>query len=540
MRVSTFRFRKRMTIGDPSAEHDAFLENAFVDTGDVGTLLDLTKQHCVIVGRTGAGKSALLRTLQERHPHRLIKLDPQSLSLQYLEGSTVIPVLTSMGVRLNFFWSLFWRHIIALELIQQHYHIHSKEEQKSFLSRVLMRHNRKDEKREAALNYLQDWAGEFWKDSDTRTKKLFDTLETKVESATEGALGPVKAKVGAVGRSEHKVESDVVMRVQEAVNRVQFQHLAEVLEILKEEALHDPHKPYFVLIDDLDRDWIEATYAYDMIDALMDEAGQMRRLGNIKVVIALRENILNQVNARLSGKRGRQREKSEGLLLRLKWTRSDLTLLLDKRLHELMRGQYGEKASMKAILPSEPHRGRNTGPAVDYMLNRTIQRPRDLIKFFNYCIDAAEGRGKVEWQHIFKAEGKYSKGQFTSLVDEWSENYPDIEFVMESFREITSPFLIEAFSDRAYQLIEAGEHEEREGSLTRAMQQFFEAGLDPLEAARRIAFPKLYEMCFIGVKVSPQDPLRYYYDDPDLLAGTVPDGARVYVHPALHLALNVK
>ena len=56
-----FTFRKHATIGAAAAEEDAkFLSECFVDTGDLEVLLDCSDRRRIILGRTGAGKSALL------------------------------------------------------------------------------------------------------------------------------------------------------------------------------------------------------------------------------------------------------------------------------------------------------------------------------------------------------------------------------------------------------------------------------------------------------------------------------------------------
>lgn len=540
--MTSFKFRRHMSVGDLSAERDPFLESAFVDTGDISALLDLDNPKCIVVGRTGAGKSALLRIVEDSEQHRIIRIDPKALSLQYLEGSTIIPVLTEMGVRLNFFWTLFWRHIIALELLQRHYKIDSAQEEANFVLKIVAQFGRKgvkNERKEAALSYLREWAGEFWKDTDSKTKKLFDSLERRVQAETGAKVGPLQGTFGAGRVNQQKVEQEIVERAQEAVNKVQFQHLNEIMGILRDDVLRDEQRPYYLLIDDLDRDWVEAAYVYDLIDALVEEAGAFQRLGAVKVIVALRENIHHLVNVREGVPRGKQREKHEGLLLKLRWLRSDLTLMMDKRLHALMRGQYGERASLKAILPLEEHKGRRTGAAIDYLLNRTIQRPRDIIKFFNYCIDEAEGRGRIEWNHIFAAEKKYSMSQLASIHDEWSENYPDIGDVLRAFTGINPTFDVREIEERILAIVEEGENDQRRGSLRRALLVLAEASKDFLTPFRMLLGPKLYEVGFLGVKVSPQEPLKYFYDDPLLCAGGIPEEAKLAIHPAFHAGLAI-
>jgi len=53
-----FVFRKHDTVGSAAAEHDSlFLDECFVDTGDINFLLDRKNPKRIIVGRTGAGKT---------------------------------------------------------------------------------------------------------------------------------------------------------------------------------------------------------------------------------------------------------------------------------------------------------------------------------------------------------------------------------------------------------------------------------------------------------------------------------------------------
>ena len=62
---SEFTFRKNDDIGAAAAEDDVhFLSECFIDTGELEYLYDCDNPKQIIVGRTGAGKTALLTEIQ--------------------------------------------------------------------------------------------------------------------------------------------------------------------------------------------------------------------------------------------------------------------------------------------------------------------------------------------------------------------------------------------------------------------------------------------------------------------------------------------
>jgi hypothetical protein len=106
----SFTFRKHHIIGYADAvEDNAWLENCFVDNGTLDILRDVTDARCAVVGRTGVGKSALLRMLGHNED-RTIELDPESLALTYLSSNSTISFYSEAGVNMNLFFDMLWRH----------------------------------------------------------------------------------------------------------------------------------------------------------------------------------------------------------------------------------------------------------------------------------------------------------------------------------------------------------------------------------------------------------------------------------------------
>lgn len=95
-----FRFRRNDNIGAAMAEaDDKFLSQCFVDTGDLSALANVEDPRRIVVGRTGAGKTALLSQLRQVQDN-VVELSPQSVSLTYVSNSEVIQFFEAAGVNL--------------------------------------------------------------------------------------------------------------------------------------------------------------------------------------------------------------------------------------------------------------------------------------------------------------------------------------------------------------------------------------------------------------------------------------------------------
>src|ERR1035438_7743741 len=77
LRSSQFTFRKNDTVGAEGAELDhLYLADCFYDHGDLDIIRDCSNPSCIIVGRTGSGKTALMMKLQE-YEENIISLEPE-------------------------------------------------------------------------------------------------------------------------------------------------------------------------------------------------------------------------------------------------------------------------------------------------------------------------------------------------------------------------------------------------------------------------------------------------------------------------------
>ena len=65
--MNEFVFKRSLNLGSGAAENDGeFLKECFVETPEYKTLLDYSDHRMILLGRTGSGKTALLKYIE---PH---------------------------------------------------------------------------------------------------------------------------------------------------------------------------------------------------------------------------------------------------------------------------------------------------------------------------------------------------------------------------------------------------------------------------------------------------------------------------------------
>lgn len=531
-----FRFRDNMKVGEPAAEHDKLLSEAFTDTGYLSRLKDTTAPSSVVAGRTGSGKSALLFVLEEQAPGRTVRIDPEALSLQYLANTTLLPTLVEEGVHLNLFYKLLWEHIITVELLRDHYNLRSEKQQSDFFSRILPDFAKQDRAKSEALQYLRDWGEDFWKEPENRIRTVTNNLEKRIAGRLGTDIGAVKASLEASGDEQQLDRTTIIQTSQEIVKDIQVKRLADTKRLVRQDILTDPQKPYYIVIDDLDKHWIERRFAYDLIAALIYVVGDYAKMDNIQVLPALRTNLIDQIREHYSPQ-GEQRIKRETLYVRIGWNRTQLIRMMDQRVRALLRGYYGGEVGLNRILPDQKLHG---DYPEDYILKRTLMRPRGFIHYMNLCIKEAVNKQGITWSIIKNVENQYSRDRLHMLEDEWEENYPGLGPAFEIFTEIEDRFTIQEIDQDKLNAFLWKQKEK--GS------DFFGADLHDAifteSAAYREAIEPfieiLYRIGFFGVDLEGDGSPTYVYEERELLDFGLRDATEMYVHPAFYRALGIR
>ena len=423
-----FKFRKNDQIGAAGAEEDSeYLSSCYVDTGDLALLQDTNDRRQIVLGRTGAGKSALLISLKSKLDSQVIIINPEELALTYVSNSTILNFFCELNVNLDPFFKMLWRHVLTVEVLNHHFELTESDNKKTLLeiiSSMFSGDSKKDREMKEAINYLKGWGESFWKETEYRVKEITNKIETSLDGEVKAQLGVNVANLGSAAKAVKKLTEEQRVelhdRGQEIVSKAQVKDLTKVISLI-DTILEDRQKKYYVVLDKLDENWVEEKLRYKLIMALILTTKDFIKVKNAKIIIALRRDLVERV-FRLTRDSGFQEEKYQSLYLPLKWSKSELIELLDKRIDKLVTRRYTKtKVTHHDLLPEKIH----NKSISDYIV-QISPRPRDIISFFNICISQATNLSRLKRNELTIAEGEYSRSRLRALADEWSSDYPSL------------------------------------------------------------------------------------------------------------------
>ena len=534
----TFVIKRGLRIGDLEAETDAdLLSTCFVDNGDLELLLDVQRPESIIIGRTGSGKSALLLQIQKKAEKSKL-LNPNDISIRFLEYSDIIQFFESIGVKLDLFYRLLWRHILTVELLKLRYDLKSESDGRGILNRLSELVERDPIKKEA-LSYFREWGSKFWLDTDQQLKEVTEKLGRDIKAGFGAELSGIDISLEGAKSLSIERKSEIVHKANKVVSSIQIKKLADILDLLEESVFTDQQKRYYLRIDKLDEDWANTETRYRFVRALIEEIKTFRRSKNVKIIVALRKDLLDSVFDKTRDA-GFQQEKYESYLLPLSWSKDSLEKLVQLRINEVFKRQYTKLGvDFDDIFPS-PKKGGGQR-SIDYIIERTFYRPRDVLQIVNECLVVAFNRPRVSWKAIKDAEGTYSEKRLNSLYEEWSEIYPSLDATIEILRGINYTFTRSAISERLNQIIDRLADEDKD-PCSQAIIELSnpKAKINESDVVAEI-LNCFFRVGAVGVKVSTTEPYIWSSHNNAILSKSQLKRANVVkIHKMLLRALGVE
>lgn len=424
--MANYIFRKNAQIGNLDAEYDTFLETCFLKTNIFSTLLSFEKNldfpKRVIIGRTGSGKTALLKQLAE---NKIIKkhstIEAESTVFEHIKNNVFISGLIEQGIDLRIFYKSLWIHVLLVRVIELLY------PGNTFLELLTDLGGGKKKYNSALANeYVEKFRDNFFNDN------VVSEITEKMQHDLTGSLGVSFLNISGKGVNEstEKVQRATTHYISSELLRKQ----KELVKLLIEENSKEGQIRYIISIDDLDKSWLSSSsIRYDFINALLDAFRELIDIRTVKVIISIRTDIIKGIY----DNNLRQEEKDKSLILPIHWNTREIREMLDMRVNHLIKDQYQGSAVTKFDdIFNFTIKGQR---ADDYIIERTMLRPRDAIDFVNLCLAEADGSTELREDFLLEAEEKFYVSRKKALYKEWASLYPHANKYIDALSFIERP-----------------------------------------------------------------------------------------------------
>jgi hypothetical protein len=179
----------------------------------------------------------------------------------------------------------------------------------------------------------------------------------------------------------------------------------------------DLSAPYHILIDDLDLHWHDSPVQNAFIAALFSSIRNFNKGGNLKCVVAIRDQIYRRLPLT-------DRDKYHDWVCHVEWEAPNLQKMIERRLTSkldvLTKDIWGE------LLPEG---------AFTKMYRHSYGRPREAIRLVSLCVNEAQRHGhlRVEPEDLDVAIRKFSDARVTEIASEFGYLYPGLDPVIRKF-----------------------------------------------------------------------------------------------------------
>ncbi|MFP9459361.1 P-loop NTPase fold protein [Pectobacterium brasiliense] len=514
--MDTHVFRNNDEIGKLEAESDSYLDECFYETNIFKGIMnfdpseknpDFTRR--IIVGRTGSGKSALLRKILDEASIKVYdKIEAENTIFEHVKNNIFISSLIENGIDLRVFYKSLWLHALLIKVIPA---LHSSSHQNFFnIIQDLIGGKKKPYNPELANEYIDQFKDVFFND------KALVEISNKMQHELSTKIGMKGIDIGG------KLGSEDTQRIQSEtssyVSRELIRKQKELIKILNEEFSETGQFRIIISIDDLDRSWLSSSdIRYDFINALLEAFRELLDIKTVKILISIRTDILMGIY----NKTLRQDEKDQSLIYAISWNKTEIREIIDRRLNHLIKNKYqgSRNISMKDIF----HFNIDGISADEYILDRTMLRPRDAISFVNYCLKECDGNVSINKDIVLIAEEKFFSSRKRALVSEWVSIYKNISSYIDSLSLLKTPeFSMESINDS-----------KKNDILTYLLDRVTSTDDDPVHSKIVMNFDELIKVWFIigiiGIKRTQSLVIYSSYDKPDL---DITDMSRIFfVHP---------
>lgn len=470
--------------GDVAAENEvAGLDAYFVETGQY---LQARQGHArLVVGRKGSGKTAIFFEVRsaQSHGHDTLVIDMKPEGHQFARLREYVLDSLKPGTQEHTLVA-FWTYLLLTEIARK-----ALEADRSWASRdplAFQRHRKLEEL------YERHDPGQL-SDFSQRLQRQVDRVARRMER-----LEPAEA------------ERSITQVIYEGDVRELTDGVADYLE---------GRDSVWLLVDNLDKGWpVKGSTSMDIliIRALLAATRKLqhmlesRRIG-FRCLVFLRSDIFEHLQQEIP-------DKGKDTAIRLDWEDPAQFEQIVARRIESSTGLSGEFQTLwhQVCAPLV-----QTQDSFGYILERTLMRPRDLLRFLHRAVDVAINRGhnRVSEEDVLQAERGYSEDMLVETAFEIADTHPEFSDILLAFQNSPSRM------------------DEEEARL-----RLMVAGIKDEHA--RTALELLIWFGFFGVAAAGMKEPKFAYEVQGnmrrLLFPLEMQDAVLVAHPAFHAALDIE
>lgn len=385
-----------VSFGAPAAERDIAqgLQDYFVESQAYQRVSSGKKS--IVLGNRGTGKSAIFKVLAERERRQgtlVIELAPEDYSYEML--SSVLRSESEGAWAKHGAYAAAWKYLILVLALKA-------------VNAAGAGSGRRKRAGTAVNRYLRENFRE------AQQSKL-DTLIAYLKRMEGIKVGPVEAS----------------LRTRELQRLYKLDELEPLIPSLVE--LLEVH-PVIVLVDELDRGWDASEDAQAFVAGLFQACARLNELSpHFRVYLSLRQELYDSIPALYD-----DAQKFRDLIETIEWNEDSLLELMVNRIRFSVPSLAHESAEAcwSAVFAEVLDYRRNR--SFNYMVDRTLYRPRELIEFASRAVQAGQDRGAaafpIDYSVLTEAENRYSEERAKDIAAEYRFQHPGLLSVFEVFR----------------------------------------------------------------------------------------------------------
>ncbi|MEO0985178.1 MAG: hypothetical protein AAFY20_06475 [Cyanobacteria bacterium J06639_14] len=381
---------RQLNLGSDSAERDIAvgLADYFYQNSTYHKFFNSDKT--ILVGNRGAGKSAIFKYMaaaEARKGHLVIELSPEEYSYELLSQYLRSEKEGSWGKQSAY--SVAWQYLL--------YNL-------TFKTIV-------DKKRGLLLG---------------GHKNIYNHVKENLKSQNLNSIGTLfeylkrleQVKIGSYESFQKSRDLQALYSLEE-INDL----LPNLKTLLKKTRIK-------IFIDELDKGWDNSEDAKYFLAGLFQAAQKLNRISpNLRVYISIRQELFDNI-PQIYEDAQKIREDVEVI----RWGKTELLELIGLRIAHCfpeVQQQSGLRRWNSVFASRIPA---HSADSVDYVIDRTQLRPRELLQFCKLCLEYYREGKRIEEATIFAAEEVYSEQKTKDLASEYRFKYPYLLDLFEVFR----------------------------------------------------------------------------------------------------------